>query len=219
MHKLTLDPSTQFGWCLFLDDSERPEEEQRTAGERLSFGTWDMTKDQNGNKCTRRGQYCWNLWASFNALRRKHGIEEDDVEIILEGESYGSQKSEAGRRLAAAWFNALEMMCERKGLLYPRTCPPDMWRKAFIGCTKAPKEVGAGMADAARFAARREWAKQAVLAECRRRNLKPQNDNEADAIGMMFWLVRGGTEHARADKKAKTAAKRAQKKLDLQVAA
>ena len=222
MHKLTLDPATVFGWCLFLDDSDKPEEERRSAGERLFYGTWDLTKDEDGRKCSRRGQYAWNLWAFFNALRRKHGIEEDDIEIILEGESYGSQKSEAGRRMAAMWLSVLEMMCERKALPYPRTCPPDSWRGYFIDCTKAPKEVGAGLPDAKRYEARREWIKQAVLAECHRRNLKPKSDNEADAIGMMFWLVRGGAEEQdrkRADKKAKAAAKRAQKKLDLPVAA
>jgi hypothetical protein len=62
------------------------------------------------------------------------------------------------------------------------------------------------------------------LAECRApgRNLKPKNDNEADALGMMYWLVHDGPEaqaQRKAEKKAKTAAKRAQKKLDLQVAA
>lgn len=222
MHKLCLDPSTAFGWCLLLDDSHLPKDEQRSVGERLSYGTWDLTKDEDGNKCNRRGQYAWNLWHCFNSLMRKHEIEGDDVEIILEGESYGSQKSEAGRRTAALWLAVLEMMCERKGLLYPRTCPPDKWRMAFIGCTRAPKEIGQGLPDAKRFEERRNWLKRAVMAECAKRGLRPQNDNEADALGMMFWLVRGGAfeqDKQRAEKKAKASAKRAQKKLDLQVAA
>lgn len=222
MHKLTLDPATQFGWCLLVDDSNKPEEERRQVGQRLSYGTWDLTRDEDGKKCSRRGQYAWNLWRCFNALMRKHGIDGEDVEIILEGESYGSQKSEAGRRTAALWLAVLEMMCERKGLPYPRTCPPDNWRLAYIGCTKAPKEVGAGLPDAQRFEERRKWLKRTVMAECAKRGLRPKNDNEADALGMMFWLIRGGKEEQerrRNEKKAKSAAKRAQKKLDLQVAA
>lgn len=221
-HKLTLDPSTQFGWCLLVDDSEKPEDERRQVGQRLFFGTWDLTKDEEGRKCSRRGQYGWNLWTNFNALMRKHGIDADEIEIILEGESYGSQKSEAGRRMASMWLNTLELMCERKGLEYPRTCPPDNWRSAYIGCTKAPKEVGAGLPDQERFAARRAWLKAAVIEECHKRGLNPTNDNEADALGMMFWLVRGGKEEQerrREEKKAKASAKRAQKKLDLRVAA
>lgn len=222
MHKLTLDPATQFGWCLLVDDSKKPEDEQRQVGQRLFYGTWDLTRDEDNRKCVRRGQYAWNLWHCFNALIRKHEIEGEDIEIVLEGESYGSQKSEAGRRTAALWLAVLEMMCERKGLLYPRTCPPDKWRIAFIGCSKAPKEVGAGLPETKRWEARRDWLKHAVLAECNKRGLRPQNDNEADALGLMFWLIRGGAiqqDQQRAEKKAKASAKRAQKKLDLQVAA
>lgn len=222
MHKLTLDPATQFGWCLLVDDGNKPHGERRQVGQRLFYGTWDLTRDEDGRKCSRRGQYAWNLWHCFNALMRKHGIEGEDVEVILEGESYGSQKSEAGRRTAALWLAVLEMMCERKGLPYPRTCPPDNWRSAYIGCTKAPKEVGAGLPDAKRYEERRSWLKQAVMAECHKRGLRPKNDNEADALGMMFWLIRGGKEEQerrRNEKKAKVAAKRAQKKFDLQVAA
>lgn len=216
MHKLTLDPATHFGWCLLLDDSHLPKEEQRPVGQRLSYGTWDLTKDEDGNKCTRRGQYAWNLWHCFNALMRRHEVEGEDVQIILEGESYGSQKSEAGRRMAAMWLSVLEMMCERKGLPYPTVAPIDSWRMYFIDCTMAPKEVGAGLKDAQRAEERRKWLKARVMAECKKRNLKPQNDNEADALGIMYWSLRGGAEELerkRAEKKAKTAANRAQKNL------
>lgn len=224
MHKLTLDPSTQFGWCLLLDDDHLPQDQRRSVGQRLSYGTWDLTKDEDGKKCKTRAQYAWNLWAYFNALVRKHNIEGEDIEIWLEGESYASRRSEASRRLASAWLHTLEMMCERKGLPYPRECSPSEWRMSFIKCDKAPKEVGAGLKDDDRYAARRKWLKDRTLAECRApgRNLKPKNDNEADALGMMFWLVNDGPEaqaQRKADKKAKAAAKRAQKKLDLQVAA
>lgn len=225
MHKLTLDPSTVFGYCLYLDEDELPARADDTpymTSELLFYGQWDLTKDEDGKKCSRRGQYAWNLWAAFNSLCRLHGIDGQDIEIILEGESYGSQKSEAGRRMAAAWLHTLEMMCERKRLEYPRTCPPDSWRGYFIDCTKAPKEVGAGMPDKERFAARRAWIKNAVIAECKRRGLNPKSDNEADALGMMFWLMQGGKEEQerkRADKKAKALAKRRQAALPLQVAA
>ncbi|WP_144378495.1 hypothetical protein [Mesorhizobium amorphae] len=221
MHKLTLDPSTLFGWCLLVDDSRKPEDERRQVGQRLFYGTWDLTRDKDGKKCSRRGEYAWNLWNCFNALMSEHGIEGEEVEIILEGESYGSLKSEAGRRLAALWLTVLEMMCERKGLLYPRTCPPGAWRKAFIGHGQAPKEVGAGLKDEKRYAARRKWLKDAVSAECLKRGLRPKNDNEADALGLMFFSVRGGGAALDAKKREKRAAsncKRAQGKFELEAA-
>ena len=86
----------------------------------------------------------------------------------------------------------------------------------------APKEVGAGLNDRQKTEERRNWLKAKVMAECHKRNLKPKDDNQADALGIMYWSLRGGAEELerkRAEKKAKASAKRAQKKLDLQVAA
>lgn len=224
MHKLTLDPSTQFGWALMLDDSHLPQEQRRTPGQLLSYGTWDLTRDADGTRYNDRASYGRHFIRCLNDLLRKHDIAEDDIEIALEGESYGSQRSEAGRLMAAMWRIALELWCSGKGRPYPIICPPDTWRSSFIKATKAPKEVGAGLKDDDRFAARRKWLKDRVMAECRApgRNLKPKNDNEADALGMMYWIVHDGPEaleQKRAEKKAKASAKRAQKKLDLQVAA
>ena len=222
MHRLTLDPSTQFGFCLLLDDSHLPEDQRRTTGERLSYGTWDLTKDADGTRYKDRAAYGRHFIRCMNDLLRKHDIADDEIEIVLEGESYGSQRSEAGRLMAAMWRIALELWCSGKGRPYPTICPPDTWRASFIKATKAPKEVGAGLKDDQRFAARRDWLKNRVLAECHKRNLKPQSDNDADAIGIMHWCVNDGPdalEQKRAEKKAKASAKRAQKKLDLQVAA
>lgn len=215
VHKLSIDPSTKAGWCLLLDDSAKPKEEQRSVGHRLFYGTWDFTRDHEGNKCTRRGQYYLNLWDSISQLRRHHGIEDDDLEIVIEAEAYSAACTEASAQLAGGWLATLEMMCERRALVYPRTVTTTSWRKAFIGVTKAPKEI----TDANE---RRKWIKDKVLEECARRGLKPQNDNEADALGIMFWLLSGGKVHQeanRAARKAKTQAKRAQTRMKLQVAA
>lgn len=215
MHKLTIDPSTKSGFCLLLDDSAKPAEQQRSVGERLSYGTWDLTRDMEGNKCTRRGQYYLNLWDNISQLRRHHGIEEENLEIVIEAEAYSAARTEASAQLAGGWLATLEMMCERRSLVYPRTVTTSSWRKAFIGVVRAPKEIT--NADE-----RRKWIKDKVLEECARRGLKPKDDNCSDAIGIMFWLVSGGKVHqeaTRAAKKAKTQAKRRQTKMDLKVAA
>ncbi|NTS31294.1 hypothetical protein HQ945_08500 [Phyllobacterium sp. BT25] len=224
MHKLALDPSKKFGWCLHLDIDLLPERaEPYKREDQLFYGTWDLEKDIDGKKCCLRGQFAWNLWENFNALRRERGIEEDELQIILEGESYGSQKSEAGRRMAAMWLVVLEMMCVRKKLPPPITCPVDSWRESFIKCTRAPKEVGAGLKDdAARTEARRKWLKDKVMRVCSERGLHPKNDNEADALGIMFWALVGGIdalESSRRKKKEQRLTKTRQKKLDLAVAA
>lgn len=215
MHKICFDASTRFGWCLLIDDSHKPKEERRTLGQRLFYGTWDLTRDADGVKCDRRGQFYINLLESFRQLRRQHDIDDDQIEIVMEAEAYGAVRSEASARLAGGWLATLELLCERKAWLYPRTVTTTSWRKAFIGVTKAPKEI----TDSKQ---RREWIKAKVLEECARRGLKPQNDNEADALGLMFWLLTGGKSHqdaTRAARKEKTLAKRRQQKLDLKVAA
>lgn len=221
MHRLTLDPSTKFGWCLLLDDGDKPADQRRAPRDCLFHGTWDLSKDEDGNRYKDRAGYGRHFIRRLNGLLRKHDIAEDEIEIVLEGESYGSQRSEAGRLMAAMWRISLELWCSGKGRPYPVICPPDTWRSSFIKATKAPKEVGQGKDEAARIEARRLWLKNRVLEECAKRGLKPETDNDADAIGMMHWCRNDGPEaleQKRADKKAKSAAKRAQKKLDLQVA-
>lgn len=219
LHKLTIDISTKAGWCLLLDDSAKPKDEQRPVGQRLFYGTWDLTRDRDGNKCSRRGQYYLNLWDSISQMRRHHEIEEEDIEIVIEAEAYSAARTEASAQLAGGWLATLEIMCERRALLYPRTVTTSSWRSAFLGVIMAPKEVKDTKEQPN---ARRTWIKEKVLEECARRGLKPQNDNEADAIGIMFWLVSGGKIHQeakRAAKKAKSLEKRRQQKMNFKVAA
>ncbi|KAB2728234.1 hypothetical protein [Brucella anthropi] len=215
LHKLTIDISTKAGWCLLLNDSAKPKDEQRPVGQRLFYGTWDLTRDRDGNKCTRRGQYYLNLWDSISQMRRHHGIEEEDIEIVIEAEAYSAARTEASAQLAGGWLATLEIMCERRALLYPRTVTTSSWRKAFIGVIKAPKEIKDTNE-------RRKWIKDKVMEECHRRGLKPVDDNCADAIGILFWLVTGGKVHQeakRAAKKAKSLEKRRQQKMNFKVAA
>lgn len=218
MHKLTLDPSTKMGWCLYLDKSEllpRGDGHEYQIDELLFHGTWDLTRDIDGKKCVRRGQYYINFLECFRRLRRLHNIDEAEIKIALEGEAYAANRTEASARLAAGWIAVLDMYCERKCNPYPVTVTTDSWRKAFTGFSRAPKEIK-GTNE------RRDWIKAKVLEKCASRGLNPRDDNEADALGIMYWLMNNGEQaqaDRRAEKKSKTAEKRAQKKLDLQVAA
>lgn len=210
MHKLALDPSLSFGWCLYLDKTILPARDTPyETSELLFYGTWNLGKN------LRRGEYYLKLWTEIADLRRAKEIDEDDLEIVLESEAYGARRSEASAQMSAGWLTTLEIMCERRGLSYPRTVTTTSWRSAFIGVTQAPKDIK----DTNK---RRKWLKDAVMAECQRRKLQPKDDNSADALGIMFWMIQGGRarlDKIKADKKAKTAEKRAQAKLPLQAAA
>lgn len=212
MHKLALDPSTKMGWCLYLDKDQMPargDDSPYLTSELLFYGTWDLTRDINDKKCTTRGQYYINFLECFRRLRRLHNIDDDKIKIVMEGEAYSANRTEASARLAAGWIAVLEMYCERKSNPYPNTVTPDDWRKSYVGVCRAPKEIK-GTDE------RREWMKDKVLAKCLSRGLNPKNDNEGDALGIMYWLIQGGEkaqESRRVEKKEKRLAKTRQKKM------
>lgn len=209
IHKIAFDPSTKMGWCLLMDDSDKPEHEQRPAGQRLVYGTWDLTRDNSGKKRTTRGNYYLMFLEQFIQLRKKYGLETDSFKIYLEMEAISANRNEGSAKLAGGWLATLELLCERKGWGQPFDVPIASWRKAFIGRSVAPKEVvGTDM--------RRAWIKDAVLKECAERGLTTDDDNAADAIGILFWAMNDGQavrDAAKEQRKQKQKEKRAQKKL------
>lgn len=216
MHLLAIDPSTKMGWALLIDDKSKPEKE------RLFYGTWDLTKWDDGEKRSGRGAYYTNFLEQFRKLRRLHGIDDDEIKIVLEGEAYAASRTEDSARLASGWLAVLEIYCYRKNHIPPLTATPDEWRSAYVQCTRAPKEVGVGLESAKKSKARTEWMKNKVILKCKSRGLYPKDDNQADALGMLYWLMHGGEDTQRMrreDKKEKSLAKRRQKKMNFKVAA
>lgn len=209
IHKIAFDPSTKMGWCLLMDDSDKPENEQRSVGQRLVYGSWDLTKDISGKKRLTRGSYYLMFLESFIQLRKKYGLETDEFKIYLEMEAISANRNEASAKLAGGWLATVELICERKGWMLPTDVPIASWRKAFIGRSMAPKEVVG-------TDPRRKWLKDTVLSACRSRGLSPEDDNAADAIGIMFWAMNDGESvrsAAQEQKKLKKKEKRAQTKL------
>lgn len=198
MHRLAIDPSTNAAWALLLDGQVIP-----------LCGSWDL-----GEGLT-PGAYFLALGQFITGLRRHYGIDGEPLQIIIEDNSLNAVGSSTSKHLAESWVGVVELYAEAKKLPRPIAVPVNSWRSAFIGRSAAPKEIK-------EYAARKKWIKQAVMHECARRGLSVANDNEADAIGILFWFNNGGVvvqEQRRADKKARTAAKRAQKKLPLKQAA
>lgn len=62
------------------------------------------------------------------------------------------------------------------------------WRVHFIGMQAAPKKIGEGESKSRRSRIRREWIKNRVMMQCRERGWKPQDDNEADALGILDYV-------------------------------
>ncbi len=193
---LAIDPSTNAGWALRLDDGK------------IFYGSWKLKKPtekiMNGYVYIRYGQ-------AISQTLKDHGVSPNQCRIAIEGESYNSIGTEQSKDLRAGWFNILDFWCAWKGAISLVKCPPMAWRKAFIQATQAPKEIK-DPDD------RREWIKTRVISECEKRGWKPKNDNEADALGILLWFYNGGDtvqETRKANKKAKTVAKRAQTRIKL----
>jgi len=194
---LTIDPSTKCGWSLQCGDDKR-----------IAYGTWRLGEGE------RPGVYFLLLGRQITALRREYGIEDQPLQIVIENKALNATGTQETKHLAESWLAVVEIYAEAKNLQQPIAVGVNSWRSAFIGRSMAPKEVR-GESE------RRKWIKAATIAECRRRGLEPKDDNQADALGILFWYLVGGPvvlEQRRADKKAKAKAKRSQLKLFKQAA-
>lgn len=209
MHVLALDPSTEFGWSLHREIDGQP---------RVDCGSWELktTEEKKAKRPVRPGQYFSRALKYVTELRRKFGIYDDDIQIVVEDKSINAVGDSDTKHLAESWVGQFETYAEVRDWPAPKKVTVNSWRSAFIGRSMAPPEVGRGLKDSARDTARRKWIKEATIRECKRRGLNPPDDNAADAVGILFWFLVGGPvvqEQRRADKKAKTKAKRSQMRL------
>lgn len=189
---LAIDPSTKCGWSLRYGEDQR-----------IVYGTWKLGEGE------RPGVYFLQLGRLITALRREYGIEDQPLQIVIENKALNATGTQETKHLAESWLAVVEIYAEAKNLPPPIAVGVNSWRSAYIGRSMAPKEVKGD-------AERRKWIKAATVAECRRRGLEPADDNQADSLGILFWFLVGGPvvlEQRRADKKARTKAKRAQKKF------
>jgi hypothetical protein len=202
MHVLALDPSTEFGWSLHREIDGQP---------RVDCGSWELktAEEKKAKRPARPGQYFSRALKYVTELRRQFGIYDDEIQIVVENKSLNAIGNAETKHLAESWVGQFETYAEVRGWPAPIAVGVNSWRSAFIGRSMAPKEV-------TDYRDRQKWIKDAVIRECERRGLKPPDANAADACGILFWFLVGGPvvqEQRRADRKAKTKAKRSQMRL------
>jgi hypothetical protein len=205
---LALDPSTEFGWALHRLVDEKPV---------VDCGTWELkTADEKRTKRSARpGQYFARTLKAVTELRRRFEIYDDEIQIVIENKSLNAIGNAETKHLAESWVGQFETYAEVRGWPAPLAVGVNSWRSAFIGRSMAPKEI-------TDYRDRQKWIKESTIRECKRRGLNPEDANAADACGILFWFLVGGPvvqEQRRADRKAKTKAKRSQMRLFGKVAA
>lgn len=194
MNFLAFDPGTATGWALKRENGE------------VHYGTWRLKKS---TEKVPQGELYLRLWREIIAVMKRFDIDPWELSIAVEAPSINAVGNTDSKSLNERWGCVVHTIGAFKGVHHVSEPTVNSWRSAFIGRAVAPKEIKGDKA-------RRAWIKNAVIRACETRGLSPANDNEADALGVLFWVCNGGAsvlEQRKADKKAKTAAKRAQGKL------
>jgi len=195
---LALDPGTHCGWAYYLK------------GHPVKIGTWRL-----GNTKATKGARYHQLLKNLIEFCASHEV----TGIAIEGPALGRTGSSASHSMSEAWVPVVSMFCSMKGLPEPTIAAIPSWRSAFLGYGQLSKVLRDKLTTEK---ARREHWKSATIERCQQRGNHPENDEEADAIGILFWVVNGGDQanaKRAAMKKLKSLEKRRQTKMDLQVPA
>lgn len=208
---LSLDPSTNFGWCLRLPDNTK------------HFGTWNLGSSMPN------GTYFLNLWKRLTSLLKTHGVMTGfDVTIIIEQANFNAQG--ASHALSEGWLAVVQLFCSTYGFRSPKPVTVGEWRSRFLThnnflpSSRPPKfDVPAAITgtDAKkRWTSKQNtaWYKTKVMEKCFSLGIQPEDDNAADAVGILFWAYSGGVARQvkrREVTKAKKKAKRDQKSFVL----
>lgn len=196
---LAIDPGSRCGWAYF-----------RKGGNRVETGTWRL-----GDAKVTKGDRYLRLMKNLMTFFASHEV----TGIAIEEPAYSRNNSGSSKSMSEAWIPVVSLFCAMKGLPEPAVAASTSWRKAFLGYGQLSK---AQRAKYPTDKARREHWKNETIERCQQRGSQPKNDNEADAIGILFWAVNGGNQanaKRAAAKKLKSLEKRRQTKMDLQVPA
>tara|TARA_R110002167_G_scaffold42512_8_gene129134 strand:+ start:345 stop:944 length:600 start_codon:yes stop_codon:yes gene_type:complete len=195
---LAIDPGSRCGWAYY-----------QNGGNRVETGTWRL-----GDAKITKGERYLRLLKSLMEFAASREV----TKIAIEGPALARSGSSASHGMSEAWVPLLSLFCAMKGLPEPAVAASTSWRKAFLGYGQLSKDMRAKLKT---DKARRDHWKSATIERCQERGSHPNNDEEADAIGILFWAVNGGDQanaKRAAMKKQKTLDKRRQTKMDLQVA-
>lgn len=82
----------------------------------------------------------------------------------------------------------IELVCDDHEIPCVEVSPPE-WRKAFIGRAQAPKDIPRHH--------RRQWLKKRAMEACALRKWNVKNDDEAEASGILNFVLATDSEHYR----------------------
>lgn len=193
---LSIDPSTKAGWALWLPEKRDVE-----------FGTWVL-----GNKNNKGATYN-SFWVKMEQTLEQFGVlGNPKLRIVFEEALFNPNNNSAySLKLAAGWEALLYVWCERRMMAPPVEVLPGVWFKLFMGSRGRPgKKLQKGEYS--------RWKKEQTVLQCNRLGLHPKDDNQADAIGMLWWFMNQGVESrnkARAEVARKKALKKAQTSLPI----
>ena len=198
---LAIDPGTKMAWAFYNKGDAA-----------VQFGTWSLGKT-NASKGDRYFSFMKKLIEFYN--------DHEVSGIAIEEPAYSRNNSGSSRSMSEAWIPILTMFCSMKGLPEPAIVASTSWRKSFIGYGQLSKETKAKLVRSTKtktYDAHRKHWKSLAIERCRERGNDPQNDDEADAIGILYWAHNGGHDvkkQAMAMKRLKSLEKRRQTMMDL----
>lgn len=186
---VTIDPSTRPGWAL------------RIPGKDIQHGVWGLQ-----SKGRVHGEYYDQLIKNIEDLLQKNSLLSDKtVKFGIEAPAPGATRNHRALQLAEGWYAVMELWCYRHGLVPPLSIYLSSWRFFFLDKIK-PKDLKGPDATA--------WYKREVTTKIQSMGFDPEDDNDADALAMMYWFLNGGPENlAREQEKKK---REAQLKRDQQ---
>jgi Holliday junction resolvasome RuvABC endonuclease subunit len=85
-----------------------------------------------------------------------------------------------GYGVVCKMIGVIELVCDDHEISCVEVSPSE-WRKTFIGCTRAPASIPK--------AQRRAWLKGQAIGACRDRGWDVENDDEADAAGILNHVL------------------------------
>lgn len=166
-HVLALDPATRkFGWAIGSADMEAP-----------------LTGVFNPPHAGERHGVMLGALRDWLDMQIKvyHC-----TKVIYEAPFAGANAKGFG--IVCKMLGVVELVCDDHEIPCVRATSHE-WRKRFLGHAQAPREIGKALTPSAARAARRDWLKTAALDGCKRRGWPVATDDEADAVGLLDFLL------------------------------
>jgi len=190
---LAIDPSVNMGYAFWNPDTKK-----------VNYGTWRLGGEHIGERYS-------NFLKRITEYLSDVGFNGDlSLKIVIEAPAPNSNHGWTQLLYSIGWIGVLEMYCFQNNYARPSVPPIVTWRNYFIAKTIPRQLRGTSSAT--------QWYKDQVMHRCNEFGLKPEDDNSADAIGILKWAVDGGAieyEKRQAAKKAEAVEKRKQKTLEL----